>query len=732
MSEGLMAPPKPVQQQAAAPSEPASYDEELAATGLNKIASVAKGQFGEELPIYASGLSPVTPVNSSPLSVAERFKLSLGDEQGNYDFLKNKFKKVVQNKNGDFTVLDEDGRWKRVDPDGNDGDAWEFTKDLVEMVPTAGKLGASVAAGLLTGGSSLAVQAGVLGAVGAASSLAQTSMGRLVGTYSDDPVAQVKDMALETILNAGGAIIPAGAKYGAEKLPSLIGKSFSKLGEMAPNARDAFFSTMSTFTGVADDAFHTTASNADEVANVLSGALKGRNTTQAAEYIKSSMFTSTKRMLNEVSDGVGQLYEKLLARSLDAVPEDKVITGMDTLQKRFQDVLVKRGIGTVNGEGAFVLKNTQQVWDELSRAGGKMAEGLGLNKDEMFDLMYKINQNMGSMSKANFLKGRAGYEKLIGIDKEIKLVQRQLAGIAEKTNNSGLVGLVKDIGSITDDIFAKNYDLGVHVDMTKHWGPEMVNALKGLESTTGEQLLSSAGTTRNPWLAVKRMYDMAEDATAIPRQAVAMGQNTSAVEGVMNMLGSTSKTRIAPRTSFESIVGVLEQAKGWRYGNMLNQAAESIPATAKQLKIHNAAAAFTPWARPGLVSTQAGLGAAASGLGAIASEDNRGALGTVAGGLATTAALSSPRLAYTAVKSFMAARGLIGQLIAKGGKDAFVKTASTTPGLMDEFVGTLASAPGSHASILNNAVSQANNFALKMDPAKLSQMAQKRIINGPK
>lgn len=708
-------------------AEPASYQEELQRSGLSKVQLNPKDQFGEDLPVYASGLSAVTPINSSPLSVGERFKLALGDEKGNADWLKSKFKQVVQNKNGDYTVLDADGRWKRIDPEGNNGDPWELTKDIADMAPTAGKIGASIVAGVLSGGTSLAAQAGVMAGVGAAGSLAQTSMGRAFGTYSDDPVAQVKDMALETVLNAGGVFIPVAAKYGKEALGGLLNKSFTALGKAAPEVQNTISGILSTFTGASDDVIRTTFESTDEVTNSLNGALKGRTSDQARDYLKTSMFAPVKGMLENMTAGVSNMYEQMAKRVAAVVPEDKVFTGLDVMQKRFQDVLVKNGIGAVNEAGEFALKTTQQVWDDLALPTGKMAEGLGLNKDEMLALLYKINQNMGAMSNASLLKGKEGFLKLVSIDKEIKLIQRQLAGIAQTTNNSGLIGLTKSIGNITDDIMRPNYDMGTFIDMRKLWGNDVVEQLGKLTSTTGERIIDATGRTRNPLQALNHFYDMAEDAISPLRMATAQGQNVSAVESVMNSLSSASKTRVAPRNNFDAVVGLLNSAKV--YNSNLHNIAANVSKTAQQLRVNNAASTWTQWARPGLISTQAGV-AAATGVGAAMATDNEKAIPWA---LAAGGAITSPRLAYTAIKGMMAGRQFISQLAAKGGKEAFIKEAAKNPGLATEFGLNLVNGPRAYSGTLQGLVDDASAAVFNKPTGGPStiDMLQRRIMQGP-
>lgn len=719
--------------QAAPAGKPASYQEALSRAGLSGVDAVPKDQFGESRPRYADGGSSVTPINESPLSVSERFNLALGDSKGNHEWIKSKFKDVKQNKNGDYTVLDADGRWKRLDPSGSSGDPWELTKDIADAAPTVLKLGASIGAAVLSGGASIPAQLGIQATLGAVSSLAQTSMGRLVNTYSDDPMAQVQDMALETLFNAAGVIIPLGAKYAKEALPKLLGTTLNAIGKASPEAQQGLTSIMSTFSGVTEKALQTGFAYADDVAKVLKESLVGRNATEAMEYIKSGMFPTAKRMLQGVDDAVGEIFEHMQNTVSHVVPKDQIFgEGLDALHSNFQKVLLKKGLGTVK-DGKFSIKPAREVWDDLAKASGKASEGFGLEKEAVGELLFKINQNMAAMSKAKFLPGRDGYLKMLGIRKEIKLIQKQLAGIAKVTENGELVGLVKDIGRIAEPIMTKNFTFNVPVDLKVAWGPKMVEKLSGLRSTLDEAIVPPGGMTNNPLASLDRFYDMAEAASSQAKQAVAAGSQPGAIESFMNQLSSASKTRVMARTDLEKIMGVIEA--GNTYTGTIRAHSALINNSAQRLKVANSAASFTPWARPGLVGTQAGVAATSGAITGAMSDGNQVGAGLSGFGatMALGGALTSPRLAFTAIKSLMAARGLIGQLAAKGGKDAFLKTASATPGMMDEFVSTIHNGPAMANQTYQSMVKQSAEsvFNRPVGMQEMSDMLRRKVISGP-
>ncbi len=167
---------------------------------------------GELRPDYANGSTEESPINSSPVSVKDRLVLSLGNEKGKIKYLKENYQDAKVGADGNYLVKNQ-GMWHRVDPTAlGDGDPWEKTKELfkdtVDLAPEATMVGATMAAGVGTGG------AGILatGAIGGAVEIARTSLGRAFGTYEADTDEQIKDIAFETMLNIGGGVIAAGVK----------------------------------------------------------------------------------------------------------------------------------------------------------------------------------------------------------------------------------------------------------------------------------------------------------------------------------------------------------------------------------------------------------------------------------------------------------------------------------------------------------------------------------------
>src|SRR6185436_1809857 len=120
-------------------------------------------QIAEVAPDHSSGLNPTTPINQSTLSMADRLKMSLGNEEGNKAYLMSKpdVGGVTTDPTGALVYQDMNtSLWHRVDPEGGgDGDPWTRTKEIMKdaadiapaAVKTLGAIGAGIAAAPLTG-----------------------------------------------------------------------------------------------------------------------------------------------------------------------------------------------------------------------------------------------------------------------------------------------------------------------------------------------------------------------------------------------------------------------------------------------------------------------------------------------------------------------------------------------------------------------------------------------------
>lgn len=256
----------------------------------------------QPLPSYANGMSPLTPINSSPLSAEDRFQLALGDEKGKQAFLKQRFSDIQKDGDGNQVVQDKQtGLWHRTSADAfKDVDPWTATKGIIRTVGALGVLGFNqqaaqdmadqnpvskellgtyadmapklAAAGLTTVAGPAAAALGEAATLGSAAALpfsagtsfalsgiagtaaeavatgasallargAVTSFGRLEGTYQATPEEQLSDAAKEGLFNAGGVFFMAGAKVPMGALSDKMGSWAGNMNLIPQSAKDTF------------------------------------------------------------------------------------------------------------------------------------------------------------------------------------------------------------------------------------------------------------------------------------------------------------------------------------------------------------------------------------------------------------------------------------------------------------------------------------------------------------
>jgi len=183
---------------------------------------------------------PSNALNEAPVGMdsATRAKLAIGNARGNVKYLADKFEAVdIDPDNG--MVVKEQGLWKRVDPSGIGQyvrDPYEFARDFADLADVApylktigagaavgSKLGAVAGTAVLPGAGTAVggVAGGLAGAFagGGATSLAISSLGRIVGTYDGTPQEQAIDAVIDGTLSlAGQGLVPgARATFGAVK-----------------------------------------------------------------------------------------------------------------------------------------------------------------------------------------------------------------------------------------------------------------------------------------------------------------------------------------------------------------------------------------------------------------------------------------------------------------------------------------------------------------------------------
>lgn len=272
------------------------------------------------LPVSHSvaGTSASTPINSSPVSAIDRFKLSLGNEQGNMEYLKTKFEGVAKDDNGDLVVKDQ-GKWKRVD----EKDSWELTKDLADLggltiqggVATAG----AAAAGVASGGFGAVIGAGAATALGAE---ARITLGRMAGTYKADPLEEVRDLGFETLLGSMGQRVLMGVKPTAAVLGNALQKGAATM-ENAPNATKAIMAkTIAATTGATDEQASILLADPAKVGESLKQWGRWASPATIKNGLKEDSVEQVKLLAENAKPALNRMYLNDKSELLNAIPKD--------------------------------------------------------------------------------------------------------------------------------------------------------------------------------------------------------------------------------------------------------------------------------------------------------------------------------------------------------------------------------------------------------------------------
>lgn len=621
-------------------------------------------------PEYANGLSPAAPINKSPLDIADRAKLSFGNEAGKEAFLKQKFGNVAKDADGNF-IVQKDGLWYRTDAKNfEDVDAWKVTKGLLKFAAqgmkglggnladvTVAKLTgkdqsmlagdevatelagdyadltketAAVSAGLLTGGAATA-GLGLIGgaaATGAGIATANTSLGRAVGTYEASLEDQVKDIAFETAFNVLGVGIPLGVKptgkWIGEKIP-LLAKAYKGMDDAG---KALLKNTWGRLT-VGADKWDVLEQNADELASAMkrfSPSGKDASFEQLAQLDSMKQVEKLSKLAPRIES---KMYQKMSDQIIRATPDNFVAPIGDAVVDVYHEAATA-GLGTLvmNGKrlsqtetleafakgtfpkGArFVMRTQDDLLKEM-QASGKFGEfaDLATNKQAYRQIMDAFRQ-IHKLSLSKPLSGKDGAKQLLDFQKVTNRITYTLKQQGVKERNS----------------------------LTQSFAKKLNDRLKGRFEKTFDAFTPKTSDGRSLYTALNEEYTAAKRALNVLENATKNKANPKGLERFANMLVADGKRNV---TEKEALRQLEETAR--RHG--LDDLG-SIQEARKALRINDAAVAFNPLAKPGFIGkgTQTvfagSLGATALGLGAGLPG---AALAVGIGGAAT-----SPRLAYT-------------------------------------------------------------------------------------
>lgn len=620
-----------------------------------RVFSEADFAGGDILPSYANGLSPETAINSSPISVEDRARLSVGNESGKIKFLRENYGAVTRSKSGDLLVQDKTSKlWHQVDPSGlGDGNPWEKTKELVkdvtELAPMATKIGVQLgaAAGLaaVTGGTSLAAQAGTSAAVGAALSAGETSLGRLVGTYDATPEEQLKDVAIETLMNFGGTYVAAGVQPGINVIADGIRKGVKAIAKAAPEATKSVLGSLS---GAGTRSVNTLVQNPDEVTAAMKAAGIG---AQSADDVVNNLVNDSigkvSTIARQLRGSMSNMYDSMAKQVIQNV-DDGFKPGFSELQSKLESQLVSMGAGKMTPNGVFKAYSEQEL-RQLAAETGQVSEFLmDRGSREVIDDLAKQLNVLSSIKEAS---GPAGAMQVLRLKKTFGDLTMRLK---ESADDQALAPAQRALGAVKaafDEHVMKRFDLSKPV-MDAHSGQMSSNLYNTLNETYHKTMTETSFLSRAVFQANKQ-------------------GSSQPFEAAYKQLVSKSGANVTQKTSFDSALDIIS-----KYGGDQGQAIANM---GHAIKINDAARGWIPFTRPGALSQALSSG---SVTGAVMGSPAAVATGA---GLAT---VTSPRAVKALITSSIAAKNFVSKLTPMQ-----LKQMSSSPELLGKWAETIVQAP---------------------------------------
>lgn len=381
----------------------------------------------------------------SPVTLADRARLALGNEAGKVNYLKSKFQEVKYQPDLNTVVVKNQGVWQQVDPEAwGEGNAWErskeFLADLVDfgdVVPGLAAAGVGAAKGAAAGAAAGPVGALAGGAAGAAlggggAEAIRTSLGRLAGTYSATPEEQIKDIGYEALLNMGGEFVgPAVKLVGKAPGMAALGTALKNIGSKASDVnKDIIAQSMGKLTGAGSIATRTAIDQTDEVVGHLNRARLGaKSVDDVVGRLKDEQFAEAWSMM-EGAQGVlsrryGELTNDLVNASGDFHKVDMAAVVNDSLDSLAQaGILQRKAVADSTGK---VLSVKYLPMDE-TRAAALQSHNVPAQVmvPELQRKVMQITRSIEAMGKLGTAQGPEAAKRLLTLRKSINQIAEQV------------------------------------------------------------------------------------------------------------------------------------------------------------------------------------------------------------------------------------------------------------------------------------------------------------------
>lgn len=330
----------------------------------------------------------------SPLSLAERIKLSFADDPGRMSYLQSKFPFVERLPNGKMAVGNDPRSLMPIDPQGFLNDVLGDAADIVGEIPVMGGQIAGATAGAGAG------PGGIIAGGGAGAGLghvARTEIGKKLGVNTGEEEAT--DALLIGALGAGSEALVLGAKAVSEgMIKPFLKRGMDKLvqsnSEVAPNVLSKLFKITA---GIDENATQT-------------AAKYGFNETLRKPYLNENYSVDLgRRIVDDIDKSkklFGQEVDQAASRLIQKTNNGKIVDLSDTFKQLTDDL---KEIGVLES-GNYVNRSStikgREVFTKLL--------------DRMGETRYVSEEKIGRFGKP---VGKQSIKQFVASDKKFSVGQ---------------------------------------------------------------------------------------------------------------------------------------------------------------------------------------------------------------------------------------------------------------------------------------------------------------------
>jgi hypothetical protein len=499
---------------------------------------------------------------------------------------------------------------------------------------------------------------------------ARSTMGRLTDTYEGDWDQQVKDAAVESLLNLGGVAVAAGAKPTATSIVSGLKKAGQTFLNAPEETKQLTAAVIGKTSGAGYGNTYTYLTDPDGVTRMMTQASQGGKASgdSTIQTLHRQNISDIKFIAESADDAVNKIYGNMRQSLLS---EEVLPTGRGLKDVVLQDQMnaVQNGFARFlkpeldeNGKTFTKILKTEDVLKLINENNGQ------LPKDVKFDVktlgrLIAEQRRTGNISEvANSEEAHTEIARMLG-------TLKRLGSIKQKDGQDGVKQILDYYKVVSDN----------HYRMRKIGLDEKLPALTRFAANMHENTKSTVsamfdkGDGVNPFLQMNEQFSTAKDALIDVTKAVRLAESSAdkPYHGLLKAISDSRPTAsVSAKDGIAAAVRISNEAGMPQVGQAYNRILQ-----------RESAKAFSVWAQPKTVALAVGAGSA-GGSAAMFHGSPMLAVGLAAAGAAT-----SPVANRTAMNVGLslagAARGVgqseIGQGIGKIVGGATNKVANSMP-----------------------------------------------------